>query len=185
MCFCLNLLKLIFYKKRLKDNIQLVDCLKRKPFGELLQVERLQPSRYLSAFGPIIDGIVVIEEPRIMMESMVYGPLSASSTAAKSAFSSFYTLSSSSSSSLKSSSKTSSLDKKNIFESNNKNSASDIFYPGHYSGDLLFGVTRVQCPLDIFTQHEESFGITVEKRNQVLRTLIRNLFDVHQQVINF
>lgn len=166
----------------MKDNIQLIDCLKRKPFGELLQVERLQPSRYLSAFGPIIDGIVIIEEPRIMMESMVYGPLSASSAAAKSAYSSFYTLPSSSS---KSSSETFSLDKQNmLFENNNQNSASDIFFTGQYSGDLLFGVTRVQCPLDTFTQREESFGITVEKRNQVLRTLIRNLFDVHQQVIN-
>nr|XP_027205808.1 uncharacterized protein LOC113799389 [Dermatophagoides pteronyssinus] len=149
------------------DNTQSVDCLKRKSFDEILKaMDHIHISRYLSPFGPIIDGIVVVEEPRIMMESMVYGPLSSSSSSSK--------IASSSSSSnyvfLKNSASSSSI-------------SSDLFAANHYHGDILFGVTRVQCPLDVFTGYEERYGINVERRNQILRTLIRNLFDFHQQTI--
>ena len=136
-------------------------------------------SRYLSPFGPIIDGIVVVEEPRTMMESMVYGPLSSAASSSSSSFvsSSKITSSSSSSSTLPSSSNY-------VFFKNSASSSvsSDLFAANHYHGDILFGVTKVQCPLDVFTGYEERYGINVERRNQIVRTLIRNLFDFHQQV---
>ena len=140
----------------LKDNIQLVDCLKRKSIDELLSVD-VAPFRFLAAFGPIVDGIVVPYEPLLMMESLVYGPS---------------TLSGSSSSS--SSSSTSTASKMSI-------------PPGGFAfnGDILFGITRVECPSSLFSTYDERYGIDVNRRNQVLRTLVRNMFDFHQQVNNF
>lgn len=48
--------------------------------------------------------------------------------------------------------------------------------------DTLFGFTRVESPF-IFSAYEEKFGIDVSRRDRILRTLVRNLFDYHQQVI--
>ncbi|XP_075589753.1 uncharacterized protein LOC124495766 isoform X2 [Dermatophagoides farinae] len=164
------------------DNTQLVDCLKRKPFDELIQaMNHIHISRYLSPFGPIIDGIVVVEEPRTMMESMVYGPLSSAASSSSSSFVSSSKITSSSSSSSSSSPSSSNY----VFFKNSASSSvsSDLFAANHYHGDILFGVTKVQCPLDVFTGYEERYGINVERRNQIVRTLIRNLFDFHQQTI--
>lgn len=48
--------------------------------------------------------------------------------------------------------------------------------------DMLFGFTRVESPF-IFSAYEEKFGIDVTRRDRILRTLVRNLFDYHQQSI--
>lgn len=126
----------------LQDNVQLVECLKRKSVDELQSVN-VASFRFLSAFGPIVDGIVVPYEPRLIMESLAYGANapSSSSTSGKS------------------------------------NPTGHVF-----SGDILFGVTRLQSPLGLFSAYDERYGIDVERRNQVLRTLVRNMFDFHQQV---
>lgn len=129
-----------------------MECLKRKSIDELQSVN-LDSFRFLSAFGPIVDGIVVPYEPRLIMESLAYGANAPSS-------------SSSSSSSASSSSK-----------SSQANPAGHVF-----AGDILFGVTRVQSPLGLFSAYDERYGIDMERRNQVLRTLVRNMFDFHQQV---
>lgn len=47
--------------------------------------------------------------------------------------------------------------------------------------DLMFGVTRVESPF-IFSATEERHGIDLSRRERILRTLVRNLFDYHQQV---
>ena len=60
-----------------------------------------------------------------------------------------------------------------IFNSNS------VHYFNNY--DLLFGVTRVESPY-IFSANEERHGIDSTKRDRILRTLVRNLFDFHQQV---
>lgn len=121
----------------------MVECLKRKSVEELLSVN-LASFRFLSAFGPIVDGIVVFE-PRLIMESLAYGGNTPSSS------------------------------------SPGKSSQSNP--TGHvFSGDILFGVTRLQSPLGLFSAYDERYGIEVERRNQVLRTLVRNMFDFHQQV---
>lgn len=112
--------------------------MKRKSVSELLSVE-LTPFRHLSSFGPIVDGIVVPYEPRIMMESM-------------------------------------------LFEKKSKaaNSGNEFF--SHFDGDILFGITKKECPLTVFSSYDERYGIEIERRDQVLRTLVRNMFDFHQQV---
>ena len=48
--------------------------------------------------------------------------------------------------------------------------------------DMLFGFTRVESPF-IFSAYEEKFGVDVARRDRILKTLVRNLFDYHQQVI--
>lgn len=123
----------------------MVECLKRKSVDELQSVNQAS-FRFLSAFGPIVDGIVVPYEPRLIMESLAYGANSPSS-------------------------------------SSSSGKSSQINPTGHvFSGDILFGVTRVQSPQGLFSAYDERYGIEVERRNQVLRTLVRNMFDFHQQV---
>ncbi|XP_076312497.1 neuroligin-4, X-linked-like isoform X1 [Tachypleus tridentatus] len=48
--------------------------------------------------------------------------------------------------------------------------------------DLLFGVTRAETYFQ-FSAKEEKVGIDIERRNRILRTLVRNLFNYHQQEI--
>jgi len=55
--------------------------------------------------------------------------------------------------------------------------------PLSWQYDLLFGFNRIESPC-IFSQSEELRGIDASRRDKILRTLIRNLFDFHQQVIN-
>ncbi|GFY40334.1 neuroligin-4, X-linked [Trichonephila inaurata madagascariensis] len=48
--------------------------------------------------------------------------------------------------------------------------------------DLLFGATRVESYFQ-FSAYEERFGMDSEKRDRVLRTMVRNLFTYHLQEI--
>lgn len=107
----------------------MVDCMRQKRIDQLFSVDYSVPD-HLTAFGPIIDGIVVPSEPRYLMQS----------------------------------------------ETEHRNS-----HLAHNS-DLLIGVTRVEAP-PIFNSHEERHGIDAIRRDRILRTLVRNLFDFHQQVI--
>uniref|UniRef100_A0A3Q2WEF2 Neuroligin 2b n=2 Tax=Haplochromini TaxID=319058 RepID=A0A3Q2WEF2_HAPBU len=49
------------------DNAELVDCLRRKSFRELVDQD-IQPARYHIAFGPVVDGDVVPDDPEILMQ---------------------------------------------------------------------------------------------------------------------
>uniref|UniRef100_UPI00359018F2 neuroligin-4, X-linked-like isoform X2 n=1 Tax=Myxine glutinosa TaxID=7769 RepID=UPI00359018F2 len=49
------------------DSQELVDCLREKPYRELVDQD-IQPARYHIAFGPIIDGDVIPDDPQILME---------------------------------------------------------------------------------------------------------------------
>ncbi|MED6280989.1 Neuroligin-2 [Characodon lateralis] len=51
----------------LGDMAELVDCLRRKSFRELVDQE-IQPARYHIAFGPVVDGDVVPDDPEILMQ---------------------------------------------------------------------------------------------------------------------
>ncbi|XP_017488109.1 PREDICTED: uncharacterized protein LOC108376414, partial [Rhagoletis zephyria] len=46
--------------------------------------------------------------------------------------------------------------------------------------DFLIGLTRVECPA-IFSPLEERTGLSTARRDRILRTLVRNSFDYHQQ----
>ncbi|XP_054157875.1 neuroligin-4, X-linked-like isoform X2 [Oppia nitens] len=113
------------------DNAVMVDCLRQKRIDELFSADYSVPD-HLTAFGPIIDGIVVPAEPRYLMQT----------------------------------------------ESTDTRSTIHLAH----STDLLIGVTRVEAP-PVFNSHEERHGIDGIRRDRILRTLIRNLFDFHQQAI--
>ena len=118
----------------LYDNSLLVECLRSKSMEELLAVDLKAPD-HLTAFGPIVDGIVIPSEPRTL-----------------------------------------------ISPDAQPHSASPAGAPSVPPYDVLFGVTRSEAPL-IFSAQEERQGIDVLRRDKILRTLVRNLFDYHQQVI--
>ncbi|XP_063786767.1 neuroligin-2 isoform X2 [Pseudophryne corroboree] len=49
------------------DNLQMANCLRRKPYRDLVDQD-IQPARYHIAFGPVVDGDVVPDDPEILME---------------------------------------------------------------------------------------------------------------------
>ncbi|XP_030647137.1 neuroligin-1 isoform X2 [Chanos chanos] len=51
----------------LKDSVDLVECLQKKHYKELVEQD-IQPARYHIAFGPVIDGDVIPDDPQILME---------------------------------------------------------------------------------------------------------------------
>ena len=51
----------------LEDTVELVSCLQRKHYKELVDQD-IQPARYHIAFGPVIDGDVIPDDPQILME---------------------------------------------------------------------------------------------------------------------
>lgn len=53
----------------LGDMAELVECLRRKTFRELVDQD-IQPARYHVAFGPVVDGDVVPDDPEILMQQV-------------------------------------------------------------------------------------------------------------------
>ncbi|XP_030042787.1 neuroligin-2-like isoform X7 [Microcaecilia unicolor] len=49
------------------DTMETVECLRRKPYRELVDQD-IQPARYHIAFGPVVDGDVVPDDPEILMQ---------------------------------------------------------------------------------------------------------------------
>ena len=49
------------------DTMDMVDCLRKKGWRELVEQD-IQPARYHVAFGPVIDGDVIPDDPEILME---------------------------------------------------------------------------------------------------------------------
>ncbi|XP_066562055.1 neuroligin-4, X-linked [Amia ocellicauda] len=49
------------------DTIDLVECLQNKNYKELIQ-QNITPAKYHIAFGPVIDGDVIPDDPQILME---------------------------------------------------------------------------------------------------------------------
>ncbi len=127
----------------------MVECLRQKSLDEIMSVNQTTP-QYLTAFGPIIDGIVVPSDPKHIMQTGM------------SDFNyNFH---------------------HNFTPANFVYTSNSVHYFNSY--DLLFGVTRVEAPY-IFSDHEERHGIDLSRRDRILRTLVRNLFDFHQQVNYF
>ena len=100
-----------------------LDCLREKDVQEITSVILKVPT-HLTAFGPVIDGIVIPNDPH----SIMFKPNS-------------------------------------IFSN----------YP------LLFGITKVES-YELFTMYDERHGINASRRDRLLRTLVRNLFNYHLQV---
>ncbi|KAM6970723.1 LOW QUALITY PROTEIN: neuroligin-2-like [Aplochiton taeniatus] len=51
----------------LGDTAELIECLRKKSFRELVDQD-IQPARYHIAFGPVVDGDVVPDDPEILMQ---------------------------------------------------------------------------------------------------------------------
>ncbi|XP_038642631.1 neuroligin-4, X-linked-like [Scyliorhinus canicula] len=49
------------------ETVDMVDCLRRKSYRELVDQD-IQPTRYHIAFGPVVDGDVLPDDPEILME---------------------------------------------------------------------------------------------------------------------
>ncbi|KAJ8246843.1 hypothetical protein GJAV_G00256000 [Gymnothorax javanicus] len=49
------------------ETVDLVECLRRKNYRELVDQD-IQPARYHIAFGPVVDGDVVPDDPEILMQ---------------------------------------------------------------------------------------------------------------------
>lgn len=52
------------------ETADIVSCLRRKSFRELVDQD-IQPARYHIAFGPVVDGDVVPDDPEILMQQVV------------------------------------------------------------------------------------------------------------------
>ncbi len=109
-----------------------MDCLRKRKVEEIISVDLRIPD-HLTAFGPIIDSIVVPSDPR----------------------------------------------KHQTTNSKLNKLARNV----GTQFDLLFGANKLEGPC-LFAAHEEKHGIDSSRRDRILRTLVRNLFDFHQQVIN-
>uniref|UniRef100_A0A9J8C5L1 Neuroligin 2a n=1 Tax=Cyprinus carpio carpio TaxID=630221 RepID=A0A9J8C5L1_CYPCA len=57
------------------ETADLVDCLRRKNFTELVDQD-IQPARYHIAFGPVMDGDIVPDDPEILMQQVILRLLS-------------------------------------------------------------------------------------------------------------
>ncbi|XP_056610589.1 neuroligin 4 X-linked b [Triplophysa dalaica] len=49
------------------DTVELVECLQNKNYKELIE-QNITPAKYHIAFGPVIDGDVIPDDPQILME---------------------------------------------------------------------------------------------------------------------
>lgn len=130
----------------------MIDCLRTKKISQLIaQYENISPE-HLTAFGPIIDSIVVPFDPvHIYHYHQLYHSSSPSSSSSERA--------------------------------TNPNKERANFDPLTLarSYDLMVGVTDVDSPC-LFSDHETIYGVEPDRRDRILRTLVRNLYDYHQQV---
>lgn len=158
----------------------MVDCLRTKTIDELQSVSYQVPD-YLTSFGPIIDGIVVPSEPRVQLHNIRQSQQRTHATIQPSVLTSASTSSSSSSSATLSASTNSwsHFHHRIHHHTTSWSQPTQTVYP-----DLLIGVTSAEV-LPMFSAHEERNGISVARRDRILRTLVRNLFDYHQQVRDF
>ena len=136
-----------------------LECLRERSVEELTSVPLTVPA-HLTAFGPIIDGIVLPGDPAALMSrGGGGGGGSSGGTGSKSSSSS----------------------------SSYSSSAASSAYFSTYA--LLFGVTRVERPpstasvVDLFNAADERHGVEVGRRDRLLRTLVRNLYSYHLQEI--
>ncbi|XP_054153937.1 neuroligin-3-like isoform X2 [Oppia nitens] len=119
-----NLAKALRCPDEPDKNSVMVDCLRQRSVEDIIAVDLRVPT-HLTAFGPVIDGIVIPNDPAILM------------------------------------------------------SDPNSFYANY---DLMFGVTNIEA-YNQFTAQDERNGIDPQRRDRLLRTLVRNLFSYHLQEI--
>lgn len=135
----------------------MIDCLRNRRVSELAEVALDVPD-HLTAFGPIIDSIVVPVDPRQLYHLELYR-LESSAAAAVGTRPARINITSSSSSS----------------------SMSSLEMTLGTTYDLMLGATDFDVPC-IFSEVEANEGVEPQRRNRILKTIVRNLYDYHQQV---
>ncbi|XP_022241701.1 neuroligin-4, X-linked-like isoform X1 [Limulus polyphemus] len=107
-----------------KDHVLLVACMRQKSMADIMRVQLLVPE-HLTAFGPIVDGIVIPHEPELLLRD----------------------------------------------------------YTKLYSQyKLLVGVVRNEF-YPQFSARDEKYGIEPDRRDKLIRTLVRNVYTYHLQEI--
>lgn len=104
----------------------LLECLRQRSYSDILHIQISVPM-FLTGFGPTVDGIVIQNEPAVLMEELA-----------------------------------------------------DDQQLGLF--DLMFGVTKAESYFHI-SEKEEKIGLQIERRDKLLRTLVRNIFNYHLQEI--
>ena len=122
----------------------MIDCLRNRKVSDLTNVQLNVPD-HLTAFGPIIDSIVVPFDPKLLyqLESFQRHQLARNQTTPL--------------------------------------GNTNLEYNFGRAYDLMVGATDVDLPC-IFTEDEVMSGVDPKRRDRILRTLVRNLYDFHQQV---
>ncbi|XP_076312500.1 neuroligin-4, X-linked-like [Tachypleus tridentatus] len=107
-----------------EDHALLVACMRQQSLSDIMRVQLLVPE-HLTAFGPTVDGIVIPNDPELLLRN----------------------------------------------------------YPDVYSQyELLAGVTRNEF-YHHFSSRDEKYGIEPERRDKLIRTLVRNVCTYHLQEI--
>lgn len=137
----------------------MIDCIRAVKIGQLMGEYKDMSPEHLTAFGPIIDSIVVPFDPIHLYHAKFFSwPIPTNN--------------------------------KHIQLENETNKIA------HYSSfatvvtdtlsltrsyDLLVGITDADSPC-LFSDQEAINGVDSDRHDRILRTLVRNLYDYHQQV---
>lgn len=138
----------------------MIDCFRSVKIGQLIGEYKDVAPEHLTAFGPIIDSIVVPFDPIYLYHTEFYNWLIPT-------------------------------DNKYVKTDNETDNIAQ-----HYSSfaaiaadplslarsyDLLLGITDADTPC-LFSDQESMNGVDSDRHDRILRTLVRNLYDYHQQV---
>ncbi|XP_022250749.1 neuroligin-4, X-linked-like isoform X2 [Limulus polyphemus] len=106
------------------NHVLMVACMRQRPLSDIMRVQLLVP-KHLTGFGPTVDGIVIPNEPEMLLRNYSYL---------------------------------------------------------HSQYELLIGVTRNEF-YHHFSTIDEKYGIEPDRRDKLLRTLVRNVYTHHLQEI--
>lgn len=137
-----------------------IDCLRSKSVQELLRAQPNSGEPVRSGFGPIVDGLIVPLHPQYLLNV---------SLATLSGLGSMFGHGT--------------MGGGNLGRVGGSTAAAALLMtqPG-VSKPMMFGMTRVESPPFAFTSDEQLNGLSAQRRNHMLRTLVHHLYDYYQEV---
>lgn len=157
------------------SSTQIIECLRTKSMEEILKVtfdgyeDDQQNFLMKTSFGPVIDGLLIPADPRILMQQQDYDDYSHLMISPHMNYA--QTMSSSGHKQQFRTSSSQSL----LSSMTSSSSPFRMIHP------LLTGVTRIESPF-IFTDSEEKMGIEGNRRDQIMSSFIKNYIDYYQEV---